>query len=86
MSPDGKHDWALGAYFDLEREWKAQLKAIVGRHISLAVIVSGEEADVRVRRKGVLLWARERARLRGCWTPADRRARLTLYIPYFSGH
>jgi predicted nucleotidyltransferase len=59
MPPDGKHDWALGAYFSLELEWKAQLKAIVERHVSLEVIVPATEPDVRVRREGVLLWARE---------------------------
>jgi predicted nucleotidyltransferase len=57
--PVGKHDWALGAYFSLEREWKVQLTAIVERDVSLGVIVPGTEADVRVRREGVLLWARE---------------------------
>lgn len=58
MPPDGKHDWALGNYFALEGEWKQQLKAIVERDVSMAVIVPGEDADVRVRREGVLLWAR----------------------------
>jgi hypothetical protein len=58
MPADGKHDWALGAYFHLEREWKQQLKAIVGRNVSLEPLVSGEESDARVRREGVLLWSR----------------------------
>ncbi len=58
MPPDGKHDWALGNYFALEGEWKQQLKAIVERDVSMAVIVPGEDADVRVRREGALLWAR----------------------------
>ena len=58
-APQGRHDWALGAYFSPEREWKAQLKAIVERDVSLGVIVAGSDADVRVRREGVLLWARE---------------------------
>jgi hypothetical protein len=53
--PNGKHDWALGAYYDLESE----LKAIVGRDVSLTYIVARSEADVRVRREGMLLWARE---------------------------
>jgi predicted nucleotidyltransferase len=59
MPPVGKHDWALGAYFALEGKWKAELQAIVGRDVSLGVIVPGSEADVRVRSEGVLLWARE---------------------------
>jgi predicted nucleotidyltransferase len=58
MSGDGKTDWALGAYFALESEWKQQLAAIVERDVSLGVIVPGEAADVRVRREGVLLWSR----------------------------
>ena len=35
MPPDGKTDWALGAYFHLEREWKRQLSdfSIPGNHI-----------------------------------------------------
>jgi predicted nucleotidyltransferase len=59
MPPDGKHNWALGAFFHLESEWKQQLKAIVERDVDLGVIVPGEDADVRVRREGVLIWARE---------------------------
>jgi predicted nucleotidyltransferase len=58
MPPDGKHDWALGAYFALETEWKRQLQAIVGRDVSIEPLVPGETSDVRVRREGVLLWAR----------------------------
>jgi predicted nucleotidyltransferase len=56
---DGQTDWALGNYFAFESEWKQQLKAIVGRDVSIGVIAPGEDADVRVRREGVLLWARE---------------------------
>jgi predicted nucleotidyltransferase len=58
MPGDGKTDWALGAYFALESEWKQQLQAIVGRAVSIAPLVPGEPSDVRVRREGVLLWAR----------------------------
>jgi predicted nucleotidyltransferase len=58
MPSDGKHDWALGNYFALEVEWKQQLKAIVERDVSLEPLVPGEESDARVRREGVLLWAR----------------------------
>ena len=58
MPPDGKHDWALGAYFALESEWKRQLEAIVGRDVSIEPLVPGEAADVRVRGEGVLLWGR----------------------------
>jgi predicted nucleotidyltransferase len=59
MPSDGRTDWALGNYFALECEWKRQLKAIVAPHdVSLGVIAPDEDADVRVRREGVLLWAR----------------------------
>jgi predicted nucleotidyltransferase len=58
MPPDGKHDWALGNYFAFESEWKQQLQAIVGHDVSIEPLVPGEAADVRVRREGVLLWAR----------------------------
>ena len=58
MPGDGKTDAALGNYFALEGEWKQQLIAIVKRDVSIAVIVPGEDADARVRREGVLLWAR----------------------------
>jgi predicted nucleotidyltransferase len=59
MPPDGKTDWALGAYFALETEWKQQLQAIVGHDVSIEPMVPGEPSDTRVRREGVLLWARE---------------------------
>ena len=59
MPPIGKHDWALGNYFEFESEWKRQLQAIVGRDVSIEPLVPGTDADVRVRRCGVLLWARE---------------------------
>ena len=42
MPPDGKTDWALGAYYRFDREWKQQLEAIVGRHVSLEPLVPGE--------------------------------------------
>lgn len=58
MPPDGKHDWALGAYFALETEWMQQLQAIVGRDVSIEPLVPGEASDARVRREGMLLWAR----------------------------
>jgi predicted nucleotidyltransferase len=58
MPPDGKTNGALGAYFCFESEWKRQLEAIVGRAVSIEPLVPGEGSDVRVRREGVLLWAR----------------------------
>jgi predicted nucleotidyltransferase len=58
MPADGKHNWALGNYYALECEWKRELEAIVGRAISIEPLVPGQESDARVRREGVLLWAR----------------------------
>ena len=59
MPGDGRTDAAIEAYLHLEGEWKQQLKAIVGRNVSIGVIVPGGNADERVRREGVLLWARD---------------------------
>jgi predicted nucleotidyltransferase len=60
MPPVGKTDWALGAYFDFESEWKQQLKAIVERDVSIEPLVPGTEDDVRLRRgEGKLIWARK---------------------------
>jgi len=58
MPAVGKHDWAAGAYFALHSEWKRQLEAIVGRHVSLEAIVPGTDEDAAVRCSGVRLWAR----------------------------
>jgi predicted nucleotidyltransferase len=59
MPAVGNTDWALGSYFALDREWKHQLEAIVGRHVSLEAIVPGTKEDAEVRHTGVLLWARD---------------------------
>ena len=49
-------DWALGNYFALHSVWKRQLEAIVGRHVSLEVIVPNTPEDEEVRCTGRLLW------------------------------
>jgi predicted nucleotidyltransferase len=51
-------DWALGNYFALHGDWKRQLEAIVGRHVSLEVIVPGTPEHEAVRRSGAVLWSR----------------------------
>ena len=51
-------DWALGNYFAIHSDWKRQLQAIVGRHVSLEVIVPDTPEDEAVRRSGSLFWAR----------------------------
>jgi predicted nucleotidyltransferase len=58
MPPDGKTDWAFGAYVALDKEWRQQLEAIVGRHVSLEPYVPNSPIDVVIRREGVLLWSR----------------------------
>jgi predicted nucleotidyltransferase len=58
MPPTGKHDWAAGNYVALHSEWKRELEAIVGRHVSLEAPEPGSEEDAMVRRSGVLLWKR----------------------------
>jgi predicted nucleotidyltransferase len=55
MCPVGNHNWALGNYFAFHSEWKRQLEAIVGRHVSLEVIEPGTKEDAEVRRTWVLL-------------------------------
>ncbi len=59
MPPVGKTDWALGAYFDFESEWKQQFKAIVNRNVSIEPLVPGTDSDVKVRSEGQLIWARK---------------------------
>jgi predicted nucleotidyltransferase len=58
MPPDGKHNWALGNYFVLKDDWKQQLEAIVGRHVSLEAIEPDTKGDAIVRGTGRLLWER----------------------------
>ena len=59
MPAVGNTDWALGNYFALHSEWKQQLEALVGRHVSLEAIAPGTKEDAEVRRSGALLWARD---------------------------
>jgi hypothetical protein len=58
MPPNGKHNWALGAFAYLKDEWRRELEAIVGRHVSLEPITPDEPGTARVR-KWVLLWERK---------------------------
>jgi predicted nucleotidyltransferase len=58
MPANGKHDWAFGNYVALHGEWKGQLEAIVGRHVSLEAISPGTAPDKMVRETGRRLWAR----------------------------
>jgi predicted nucleotidyltransferase len=58
MPADSKHDWALGAFYALESEWKAELEAIAGCHVSVVAMVPGTKAELVVRGTGALLWKR----------------------------
>ena len=55
--PKGADNWALGKYFALGDDWSTQLEKIVGRHVSLEVIVPGSEPYAMVRKTGALLWS-----------------------------
>jgi predicted nucleotidyltransferase len=54
----GDHDWALGNYAALVGEWRADLEAIVERHVSLVPMVAGNEGNAIVRSTGECLWRR----------------------------
>jgi hypothetical protein len=54
----GRHDWALGNYFALKSNWKAELEAIVDRHVSLEAMIPGNEGDEEIRSTGKMLWRR----------------------------
>jgi predicted nucleotidyltransferase len=58
MPQDGAHDWALGNYVSLGDEWRADLEAIVQRHVSLVPMIAGDEGDEVIRSTGVCLWRR----------------------------
>jgi hypothetical protein len=57
--PTRNTDWAAGNLLAHHSEWKRQLEAIVGRHVSLEAIDPGSKPDEMVRTSGVLLWARD---------------------------
>jgi predicted nucleotidyltransferase len=56
--PVGKHDWALGNFFALSKQWQRELEAIVGRHVSLEPITPAKPGSAIVR-KWELIWRRE---------------------------
>jgi predicted nucleotidyltransferase len=57
MPAIGNHDWAAGNYI-VHSDWKRELEAIVGRHVSLEAIKPGSKYDEEVRYTGALLWTR----------------------------
>jgi predicted nucleotidyltransferase len=50
---------AMMTYNDSSEEWKDELRAIVGRDISLVAIGPGFDMDTEVRSSGKLLWRRK---------------------------
>jgi hypothetical protein len=56
MPAIGDHDWALGNFAALGKEWQRELKAIVGRHVSLVPMVAGNDGDKEIRSTGIRLW------------------------------
>lgn len=57
--PTDDTNWALSNYTRFGDEWQQQLEAIVGRHVSLEVILPDTTEDEWVRRCGVHLWTRK---------------------------
>lgn len=53
------HDWAFGNFYALNGQWRRELEAIVGHHVSLEPITP-EKPGTAIVRKWVLLWKRER--------------------------
>jgi predicted nucleotidyltransferase len=58
MPASGKHNWAFANFGDLRDEWRRELEAIVGRHVSLENITPDEPGTAIVR-KWVRIWPRE---------------------------
>lgn len=55
---NGHHDWALGEYVALHKEWKAELRAIVGGEVSLVAFRDDIESPFDPREDGYLIWER----------------------------
>ena len=58
MPPDGKTNWALGAYTALGDQWQRELASVIGRSVSLEAVIPGTAEDAEVRNTGKFLWAR----------------------------
>jgi len=59
MPPSGKTNWALAAYVESFKVWKADLQAAVDWDVSLIAIGPGFDLDDVVRMTGVCIWARD---------------------------
>ena len=58
MATKGVDNWALGKYMALGDDWQRELSALVGRHVSLEVILPGSKEDRHVRTTGKRLMVR----------------------------
>jgi predicted nucleotidyltransferase len=54
MPPTKGTDWAHGNYQRFGDDWQNELKAIVGRHVSLVLLPTDQDIGPRI-----LLWTRE---------------------------
>jgi predicted nucleotidyltransferase len=52
--PTGADDWAHGKYQRFGDDWQNDLKAIIGRHVSLELLPTDQDIGPRI-----LLWTRE---------------------------
>ena len=58
MPPIGDHNWAFANFIAFRKQWRHELEAIVGRHVSLEPITPDEPGTAIVKR-WVLVWKRE---------------------------
>jgi len=58
MPKIGNHDWAVGNYAALVGQWRADLEAILERHVSLVPMIEGNDGNAHVRTTGECLWRR----------------------------
>lgn len=61
LMPPTTHNWALGNFGALKDDWRRELEAIVGRHVSLENITPDAPGTAKVL-KWELLWRREDGR------------------------
>jgi predicted nucleotidyltransferase len=57
IPPNGNDNWALGNFAFLKDQWRSELEAVVGRHVSLEAITPDDPGTASVT-KWVLLWER----------------------------
>jgi predicted nucleotidyltransferase len=58
MPPTGKHNWAFANFIEFKDQWRRELEAIVGRHVSLEPITP-EEPGTAIVKNWVMVWRQE---------------------------